>query len=221
MFASMSERIGEGFVFVYVVGFTLNTNRMDRFCIKKPWFGFYRIRRGSNQIFDKVDLYLPKYSYESQAVWIRVPQSIKTEVQLQNLSFRAGQHAASHALLNVVPLYLMCNSSDLGTECANPHETRYIPERILLYDRHPGGIGISAQVQSVFPKLLSAALELLTSCSCSSIAGCPNCVQSLSCGEYNEVLDKTAAIMILKGVIDAANLHFDRSWDSSETAELA
>lgn len=40
----------------------------------------------------------------------------------------------------------MCNSSDLGSECANPHDTRYIPERILLYDRHPGGIGISAQV---------------------------------------------------------------------------
>lgn len=40
----------------------------------------------------------------------------------------------------------MCNTSDLGTECANPHETRAIPERILLYDQHPGGIGITAQV---------------------------------------------------------------------------
>lgn len=40
----------------------------------------------------------------------------------------------------------MCNTSDLGTECANPHETRAIPERILLYDQHPGGIGITTQV---------------------------------------------------------------------------
>eukprot|EP00268_Persea_americana_P046729 TRINITY_DN4827_c0_g1_i4.p1 TRINITY_DN4827_c0_g1~~TRINITY_DN4827_c0_g1_i4.p1 ORF type:complete len:647 (-),score=103.78 TRINITY_DN4827_c0_g1_i4:92-2032(-) len=141
------------------------------------WFGFYRIWRGSNQIFDAVDLSLPKYSYESQAVWIRVPQSIKTAVLLQDLCFRAGLHAASHALLNVVPMYIMCNSSDLGSECANPHDTRYIPERILLYDRHPGGIGISAQARPLFRELLSTALEILTTCCCSSDAGCPNCIQ--------------------------------------------
>lgn len=41
---------------------------------------------------------------------------------------------------------MMCSASDLGTECANPHETRGIPDRILLYDRHPGGIGIASQV---------------------------------------------------------------------------
>ena len=40
----------------------------------------------------------------------------------------------------------MCSASDLGTECANPHETRGIPDRILLYDKHPGGIGIASQV---------------------------------------------------------------------------
>ncbi|XXG47426.1 hypothetical protein AAC387_Pa02g2078 [Persea americana] len=151
------------------------------------------------------------------AVWIRVPQSIKTAVLLQDLCFRAGLHAASHALLNVVPMYIMCNSSDLGSECANPHDTRYIPERILLYDRHPGGIGISAQARPLFRELLSTALEILTTCCCSSDAGCPNCIQSLSCGEYNEVLDKTAAIMILKGIIDAETSHFERS--RAETAE--
>ncbi|PKA61059.1 hypothetical protein AXF42_Ash005955 [Apostasia shenzhenica] len=30
------------------------------------WFGFYRIWRTSNQIFDRIDLSLPSYSYESQ-----------------------------------------------------------------------------------------------------------------------------------------------------------
>ena len=39
-----------------------------------------------------------------QAVWIRVPQSIKAAVEIEKLSFRAGLHAAGHALLNVVPL---------------------------------------------------------------------------------------------------------------------
>ncbi|THG06423.1 hypothetical protein TEA_000713 [Camellia sinensis var. sinensis] len=102
------------------------------------------------------------------AVWIRVPQSIKAAVEIKNLSFRAGLHAADHALLNVIPLYIICNSSDLASECVNPHDSRHVPERILLYDQHPGGTGISAQVQPIFTELLTAALELLTSCRCSA-----------------------------------------------------
>ncbi|PKU77648.1 ATP-dependent DNA helicase Q-like 3 [Dendrobium catenatum] len=172
------------------------------------WFGFYRIWRTSNQIFDKVELSLPSYSYNSQAAWIRVPQSIKVAVQKNSLVFRAGLHAASHALLNVVPLYMMCNTSDLGTECANPHETRDIPERLLLYDQHSGGIGLSLQIQRLFRELLIAALELVSTCSCLHSAGCPNCVQVLTCSEYNEVLDKKAAMIILDGVIEAENSQF-------------
>lgn len=153
-------------------------------------------------MFDTVELSLPNYSYDSQAVWIRVAQSVKTAIEIKGYSFRGGLHAACHALLNVVPLYIICNSSDISSECPNPHDTRYVPERILLYDPHPGGTGISAQVQPLFTELIGAALELLTSCCCSGDTGCPNCVQSLACREYNEVLHKDAAVMIIKGVLD-------------------
>ncbi|XP_023761523.1 uncharacterized protein LOC111909963 isoform X1 [Lactuca sativa] len=172
------------------------------------WFGFRRIWKGSNRVFDTVDLSLPSYTYESMAVWIRVPQSIKTAVEMENYSFRGGLHAAGHALVHIVPLYIICNSSDLASECVNPHDTRYIPERILLYDSCPGGTGISSQVQPIFTKLLSAALELITSCCCSGDAGCPNCVQNLSCHEYNEVLHKDAAMMIIKGVLELEKSNF-------------
>lgn len=74
---------------------------------------------------------------------------------------------------------------------------------------------------------MGAALELLISCCCSGDAGCPNCVQvglsiyvytfvqiqiysalisssvivqNLACQEYNEVLHKDAAVMIIKVV---------------------
>ncbi|XAR63838.1 DNA helicase [Bertholletia excelsa] len=176
--------------------------------VTTTWFGFFRVWRGSNQIFDAVDLLLPEYSYESQAVWIRVPQSVKEAVEMKKLPFRAGLHAAGHAILNVVPIYIICNLSDLASECVNPHDTRYVPERILLYDQHPGGTGMSAQIQPLFTELLTAALELLTSCCCRVDTGCPNCVQSLACSEYNEVLHKEAAIMIIKAVLDAEKSYF-------------
>lgn len=34
----------------------------------------------------------------------------------------------------------------LHAECDSPYDTRYKPERILLYDKHPGGIGLAAAV---------------------------------------------------------------------------
>ncbi|KAF1892714.1 hypothetical protein Lal_00042604 [Lupinus albus] len=145
--------------------------------VTTTWFGFYRFRRGSNQILDAVDLTLPQYSYESQAAWVSVPQSMKEAVIKQNYDFRGGLHAASHAVLNVVPLHITCNLSDLASECPDPRDNRYYPERILIYDQHPGGCGISVQAQSCFTKILTAALELLTCCCCSADVGCPHCVQ--------------------------------------------
>ncbi|XP_045812887.1 uncharacterized ATP-dependent helicase YprA isoform X2 [Trifolium pratense] len=185
--------------------FTKTNVRANACQVATTWFGFYRIWRGSNQIIDAVDLALPQYSYESQAVWVPVPQSIKEAVVKQNYDFRGGLHAASHAVLHVVPLHIVCNLSDLAPECPNPHDSRYYPERILIYDQNPGGSGISVQAQPHFSKFLTAALEVLTCCRCSAEVGCPNCVQSFACHEYNEVLHKDAAIMIIKGILDAEN----------------
>uniref|UniRef100_A0A0E0I3H4 Helicase C-terminal domain-containing protein n=1 Tax=Oryza nivara TaxID=4536 RepID=A0A0E0I3H4_ORYNI len=184
--------------------------------VTTKWFGFYRIWKSNNKISDSIELNLPPYSFNSQAVWVRIPHSVKTNVEERKLQFRGGSHAASHALLNIVPLHMTCNASDLGTECANPHETRGIPDRILLYDKHPGGIGIALQIKSLFGELLLAALELVSECNCTSSAGCPNCIQTLTCGEYNEVLDKEAAILILKGVIEYERSYFEKEDGSDQ-----
>jgi ATP-dependent helicase YprA (DUF1998 family) len=47
---------------------------------------------------------------------MRLPPSVRRACEGAKLDFREGVHAASHAVLNVLPLYLVCNSSDVGTE---------------------------------------------------------------------------------------------------------
>lgn len=83
-----------------------------------------------------------------QAVYIRVPASARLAVRAAKLGWRDGLHAASHAVLNCIPLHLLCEAGDMDTECDNPYDSRFRPERILLYDKHPGGIGLAAQVCS-------------------------------------------------------------------------
>lgn len=110
------------------------------------WLGFVRVWRGSGQVFDRVDLFLPDVQYETHAAYLRLPPSARRRVEAAGLPFRDGVHAAAHAVLNVLGLFVMHSPSEVGTECDNPYDTRYKPERLLLYDKHPGGIGLAAAV---------------------------------------------------------------------------
>ena len=129
---------------------------------------------------------------------MRVPASARAALRERKLPFRDGLHAASHALLNVLPLRLMCGTLDMGTECDNPYDTRFRPERLLVFDKHPGGIGLAGQAHAAFGELLELALELVRGCDCAGAWGCPACVQHGGCGEYNAVLHKEAAVAILE-----------------------
>ncbi|KAK3274171.1 hypothetical protein CYMTET_17632, partial [Cymbomonas tetramitiformis] len=103
----------------------------------------------------------------------------------------------------VLPMYITCNPKDVATECDNPYDTRYRPMRLLLFDRQPGGIGIAAQAWPIFRELLQAAIELVEACECEEPSGCPACIHYLDCSEYNNVLDKSSALLVLKATVDA------------------
>lgn len=83
------------------------------------YLGFHRVQHGTGEILDTVDLWLPDVQFETQAVYIRVPPSARLECIKCNLSFREGLHAASHAVLNVLSLFVMCNVKDMATEVSS------------------------------------------------------------------------------------------------------
>jgi DEAD/DEAH box helicase domain-containing protein len=66
---------------------------------------------------------------------------------------------------------------------------------IFVYDGYPGGAGIAELAFDAAARHARATLDLITSCSCD--AGCPSCVQSPKCGNWNEYLDKRAATALL------------------------
>lgn len=62
----------------------------------------------------------------------------------------------------------------------------------------------------LFPVLLEKALQLIEGCSCKPASGCPGCVQHMDCGEYNAVLNKFSAIIVLQCTLEAEQEHRDR-----------
>ncbi|EFJ42855.1 hypothetical protein VOLCADRAFT_97014 [Volvox carteri f. nagariensis] len=189
------------------------TARCESAVVAVRYLGFHRVwQGGSNRVFDSVDLFLPDVVYDTQmfiflhllhlAAYVRVPPSARRECAARALSFREGCHGANHALLNVAPLFLTANMRDLATECDNPYDARYRIERLLLYDKHRGGIGLSAAAAPLFPALLARAHQLVSECRCPYAKGCPQCVQHLECRNYNAVLSKAGAEVVLRHVLE-------------------
>jgi DEAD/DEAH box helicase domain-containing protein len=74
---------------------------------------------------------------------------------------------------------------------------------IFVYDGYPGGAGIAELAFAELHRHVRAAHELVSGCPCED--GCPSCVQSPKCGNWNEYLDKGAAVVLLEALGAAAS----------------
>ncbi len=104
-------------------------------------------------------------------------------------------------MIALLPLWAMCDRWDIGGLSTNIHFQTGLPT-IFIYDGHPGGVGITRAGYERFEALVSDALRLISECRCES--GCPSCVQSPKCGNQNNPLDKSGAILLLDALLAGA-----------------
>jgi DEAD/DEAH box helicase domain-containing protein len=107
-------------------------------------------------------------------------------------------HAAEHAMIGMLPLFTICDRWDVGGVSMAMHPATGEPT-IFVYDGYPGGAGIAELAFEAADRHLSAALAVIEACPCRR--GCPSCVQSPKCGNWNEYLDKEAAASLLRAVV--------------------
>src|SRR6185312_13117612 len=105
-----------------------------------------------------------------------------------------GVHAAEHALIGLLPLFTICDRWDVGGVSMALHPATGEPT-IVVYDGYQGGAGIAELAFDRLHEHLAAAHDLVASCECDE--GCPSCVQSPKCGNWNEYLDKAGAATLL------------------------
>jgi len=87
---------------------------------------------------------------------------------------RSGLAGLSFLLVNLAPLFLMCDPRDLGVHADPQSPLTEGKPAVALYDQVPAGIGFSARLFEVHTELIQRALEVVTTCPCSD--GCPSCV---------------------------------------------
>jgi DEAD/DEAH box helicase domain-containing protein len=159
--------------------------------------GYQRKSIASQETIDTLPLDLPQTSFETEAVWF-LPEPHHLEGIDGMPQLVSALHAAEHALIALLPLWAMCDRWDIGGLSTNLHFQTNRPT-VFVYDGHPGGVGITQRGFEQFEGWAADTAKLLAGCPCSD--GCPSCVQSPKCGNLNELLDKHAALTLLRRLL--------------------
>jgi len=160
---------------------------------------YQRKRASTREVIETVPLDLPALTLTTRACWYTATAETVVGAGIAPGRILGAVHAAEHALIGLLPLFAICDRWDVGgVSMARHPETD--TAAIFVYDGYPGGAGIADLAFDRVGVHIRAARELITACACDE--GCPSCVQSPKCGNWNEYLDKSAAVSLLE-VLDS------------------
>ena len=136
--------------------------------------GFKKIKFYTMENVGAGNLSMPEQEMHTTAFWLHFPAEFLARFTDLSPTDRQGGLVALGALLRTVgALSVMCDPRDLGvsiTEDIAGSLSAFEPN-LYLYDNYPGGIGQSAALYKLAPRLLDGAAKLLAACPCE--AGLP------------------------------------------------
>ncbi|KAI2635414.1 hypothetical protein GGS21DRAFT_81115 [Xylaria nigripes] len=171
-------------------------------------FGYFKVDK-RRRILDAIQVDNPPIIRHSKGMWLDVPKRALEILVDRRLHVAGAIHAAEHAIMSLMPNFVISMPGDVRTECkvglkefAKKETSRKRPARLTFYDAKGGanGSGISTKAFEFIDLLLVQALERVQHCHCES--GCPECVCSELCKEANEVMSKMGSSVILKSLLN-------------------
>jgi DEAD/DEAH box helicase domain-containing protein len=171
---------------------------LGRVRVRSQVVGYRRLQQFSEAVLGEEMLDMPPVEFETVALWWDLPPDLPAQLAARGLDFLGGLHAAEHAAIGILPLFAMCDRWDIGGLSTPRHPDTDGPQ-IFIYDGFPGGVGIAEKGFELLPELWAAALDVIRGCPCEG--GCPSCVQSPKCGNFNQPLDKSAAAFLLQRLL--------------------
>jgi DEAD/DEAH box helicase domain-containing protein len=155
---------------------------------------YQRKQVSTNQVIEVCELELPERALSTRACWYTVDDDILAAAGVEPAQVIGTVHAAEHGLIGMLPLFTICDRWDVGGVSMAHHPQTGRPT-IFVYDGYPGGAGIAELAYEAAARHAAETLALVESCPCDD--GCPSCVQSPKCGNWNEYLDKRGAVALL------------------------
>ena len=165
--------------------------------VNRQIVGFKKIKFYTMENVGAGKLNMPGQEMHTTSFWLHFPAPFLAGLGDYTPTERqSGISGLGNALRTVASLLLMCDPRDLGVALSEDVEGVQVFEpNLYLYDAYPGGVGLSAPLFRLAPRLLKHTAELLRACACD--AGCPSCVGPV--GEVGE-RGKEVALRILQAL---------------------
>jgi DEAD/DEAH box helicase domain-containing protein len=165
------------------------------------------------------ELSLPEQEMHTTAYWLTLTRAFLEQLPYPSTHRLDGVNGLANALQAIAILLVMCDARDLGLAVGENENTIQNSEfrikrpgsqasspqlggpnlvfepNIYLYDKYPGGVGLSEPLFRLSETLLANAHKLIERCPC--LGGCPSCVGPA--GEVGEK-GKEVALAILKKI---------------------
>ncbi|KAK1999006.1 DEAD/DEAH box helicase [Colletotrichum falcatum] len=176
--------------------------------IQQNVYGFFKVDK-KKRVLDAVHVDNPPVIRYGKGMWLDIPKKALQILAYRRLHVAASIHAAEHAILSLMPNFVISLPGDVRTECkvalkefAKKDSQRKRPGRLTFYDSKGGasGSGISTKAFEHIDHLLHQALERIENCYCEK--GCRECVASDQCKQANEVMSKAGSQVILKTLLN-------------------
>jgi len=90
------------------------------------------------------------------------------------VKLRSGLSGLAHVLNHLSPLFLMCDTRDIGVHSDPQSPLSDGLPTVVIYENIPAGIGFSQRLFEIHGRLIQSAYNLVYNCTCSD--GCPSCV---------------------------------------------
>ncbi|EDO18886.1 hypothetical protein Kpol_1023p55 [Vanderwaltozyma polyspora DSM 70294] len=170
-------------------------------------FGFFKVDK-QNRIIDAVETHNPPVIINSKGFWIDLPVRALEICNEKSLNVAGAIHAATHAIIGLLPRFIVAGVDEISTECKAPEKefaerqtSRKRPARLVFYDSKGGkyGSGLSVKAFEHIDDILEGTLQRIRECPCED--GCPNCVAASFCKERSLVLSKPGSMVLLHCIL--------------------
>lgn len=157
--------------------------------------GFRRLRVVTQDVLGDEPLELEPVTYDTVAVWLSFTSTDLPPEEWRADRLAGALHAAEHGAIGMAPLLVSCDRWDLGGVSTTMHPDTGMAS-VFVHEGHSGGVGIAERLYGLSEAWLGSAATRISECGCDD--GCPSCVHSPKCGNFNEPLDKTGAVELLR-----------------------
>ncbi|MFH1007046.1 MAG: DEAD/DEAH box helicase [Candidatus Latescibacterota bacterium] len=167
-----------------------------------PMFKKIRFHARDSLGFEKLEL--PPQLLETVAFWFAPPEEVVREMAEKNFLVGDALIGMANVLVEVAPLFVMCDTQDIGTVVDAKNLDR---DALFLHDRYPGGMGYARRCLEHFEEIIETVAEVIRNCGCED--GCPSCVGSavpafamtdLDSAVRGRIPDKRAAHFLLEAM---------------------